>query len=289
MIEAIVGIVGAVIGGAVGLTAALIARRSATHQSQTGYRAALEQADSTYRAALDQARAQALAGHRQWRREAQRDAYAAFIIATGNLHRMAEPDSRPPDGVVDDIVSALIDTESAFAVVQLEGPQNLVDLAEAVVAHCRRITHAITRDAPAHRARILLDAALASDDANSMARARAASNALYAFGVAVARRAYGDAAPSYTDSDQAPAAAMSARACLVERSVAAQRALQAVDGMTPTQIRALLEVTERDERGAGSELLTDHQQLARTTRAFVDAARIFLDSVTEDGPGLSAG
>jgi hypothetical protein len=124
VIEAIVGIVGAVIGGAVGLTAALIARRSATHQSQIGYRAALEQADSTYRAALDQARAQALAGHRQWRREAQRDAYAAFIIATGNLHRMAEPDSRLPDGVVDDIVSALKDAESAFAVVQLEGPRN---------------------------------------------------------------------------------------------------------------------------------------------------------------------
>lgn len=99
-----------------------------------------------------QSRAQARTAHLQWQRQARREAYLGFLHAGGRLSRenahlrdaVNAPNAAPPVTFETDWCEALHSSRvgliDAARVVDLEGPESLVDVVRAVVAQAWRLT-----------------------------------------------------------------------------------------------------------------------------------------------------
>ncbi|MFE4309415.1 hypothetical protein ACFRR6_25565 [Streptomyces sp. NPDC056891] len=131
---AVVGVLASVLVGRWQMRAAL---RSAEATSVAG----LAQAEAAYRAALDAVRAQANAGHLQWRRGIQREAYAAFLLAAHRVQDVGErfvvesEQELSAEGVragraaLDEALAAL---KAAQTIIELEGPDEVAAPAAAM-------------------------------------------------------------------------------------------------------------------------------------------------------------
>ncbi|WP_405961302.1 hypothetical protein OG235_37210 [Streptomyces sp. NBC_00024] len=154
--------IGAISAAAVALvgipSALLIGRwqmRAALRTAEETGRAGIAQAEATYRSALDAVHASALTAHTQWRRSAQRDAYAALLLATTQVVEAAE--SMPTDvrwaGEAEvaareaDYSKAKTALSSALYVVKLEGPDDLTGLASRVSTHAHALAAAYKKRA----------------------------------------------------------------------------------------------------------------------------------------------
>lgn len=106
--------------------------------AQEAARAGIAQAESSYRAALDAVQAQANSTREQWVRGVQRDAYAAFLVATSQVrdasdrmqHEYGISEGATPNHAQNraDLRQAMISLRNAKAVVYLESDPFMRDL-----------------------------------------------------------------------------------------------------------------------------------------------------------------
>ncbi|MCX5326276.1 hypothetical protein [Streptomyces sp. NBC_00120] len=116
------------IAAAVGVPAAVLVGWWQARGAKASARAGIAQAEATYQAALDAVRAEASTAHAQWRRGIQREAYAAFLLASQKLtdssRRLlrASEDGASIDDLQTTVQEARNSLLSASLVVSLEGP-----------------------------------------------------------------------------------------------------------------------------------------------------------------------
>ncbi|MFD7569559.1 hypothetical protein ACFV6U_03370 [Streptomyces sp. NPDC059810] len=135
--------------------------RAALRAAEATGQAGLAQAEAAYRAALDAVRAQANAGHRQWHRGVQREAYAAFLLAAHRLRDVGErfvvesEQELSAEGVragragLDDALAAL---KAAQTIVELEGPDEVAAPAAAMTDAAQLMSHFLGAQAVYERA-----------------------------------------------------------------------------------------------------------------------------------------
>ncbi|MFD3992443.1 hypothetical protein [Streptomyces sp. NPDC058583] len=151
---AVVGVPATILIGRWQMRAAL---RSAEATSEAG----LAQAEAAYRAALDSVRAQANAGHLQWRRGIQREAYAAFLLAAHRVQEVGErfaaeseqdlsaESVRAGRAALDDALAAL---KAAQTIIELEGPDEVAAPAAAMTDASTMMGYCLGRQATYERA-----------------------------------------------------------------------------------------------------------------------------------------
>jgi hypothetical protein len=133
------------------------AAETGREQARSALIAAQEQAQSAYQAALDAVREQARTDHRHWRSNLRRDTWAAFLLAVSRydgtaveLHELRDEDRVPEaQRALDKAQDALAE---AFAIVELEGPQEMVAKALALFEAVTRRAEQLSEVAPLHRA-----------------------------------------------------------------------------------------------------------------------------------------
>ncbi|MCD2464410.1 hypothetical protein MBT42_12680 [Streptomyces sp. MBT42] len=135
--------------------------RAALRAAEATGQAGLAQAEAAYRAALDAVRAQANAGHRQWHRGVQREAYAAFLLAAHRVRDVGErfvveseqelsaEDVRAGRAGLDDALAAL---KAAQTIVELEGPDEVAAPAAAMTDAAQLMSHFLGAQAVYERA-----------------------------------------------------------------------------------------------------------------------------------------
>ncbi|MFB8077857.1 hypothetical protein [Streptomyces sp. NPDC056013] len=135
--------------------------RAALRAAEATAQAGLAQAEAAYRAALDAVRAQANAGHRQWHRGVQREAYAAFLLAAHRVRDVGErfvlesEQELSAEGVragrtgLDDALAAL---KEAQTIVELEGPDDVAAPAAAMTDAAQLMSHFLGAQAVYERA-----------------------------------------------------------------------------------------------------------------------------------------
>lgn len=135
--------------------------RAALRAAEATGQAGLAQAEAAYRAALDAVRAQANAGHRQWHRGVQREAYAAFLLAAHRVRDVGErfvvesEQELSAEGVragragLDDALAAL---KAARTIVELEGPDEVAVPAAAMTDAAQLMSHFLGAQAVYERA-----------------------------------------------------------------------------------------------------------------------------------------
>ncbi|MFE6785570.1 hypothetical protein ACFVFF_25280 [Streptomyces sp. NPDC057680] len=135
--------------------------RAALRAAEATAQAGLAQAEAAYRAALDAVRAQANAGHRQWHRGVQREAYAAFLLAAHRVRDVGErfvvesEQELSAEGVragragLDDALAAL---KAAQTIVELEGPDEVAAPAAAMTDAAQLMSHFLGAQAVYERA-----------------------------------------------------------------------------------------------------------------------------------------
>ncbi|MFC9336594.1 hypothetical protein ACFT0G_00990 [Streptomyces sp. NPDC057020] len=135
--------------------------RAALRAAEATGQAGLAQAEAAYRAALDAVRAQANAGHRQWHRGVQREAYAAFLLAAHRVRDVGErfvlesEQELSAEGVragrtgLDDALAAL---KAAQTIVELEGPDDVAAPAAAMTDAAQLMSHFLGAQAVYERA-----------------------------------------------------------------------------------------------------------------------------------------
>ncbi|MFD5366473.1 hypothetical protein [Streptomyces sp. NPDC127103] len=135
--------------------------RAALRAAEATGQAGLAQAEAAYRAALDAVRAQANAGHRQWHRGVQREAYAAFLLAAHRVRDVGErfvvesEQDLSAEGVMagraglDDALAAL---KAAQTIVELEGPDEVAAPAAAMTDAAQLMSHFLGAQAVYERA-----------------------------------------------------------------------------------------------------------------------------------------
>ncbi|MFK0116902.1 hypothetical protein [Streptomyces sp. NPDC090994] len=268
----IVGAVCTLLGVAVGALGALAAARVQLRGAIAQADAVLAQADMTYRAALDQTHAAQRAAHEQWRREIRRDAYAAFVTA---LDEVKELVARPELLDADALSAASRAVTAAFAVVELEGPAPLTDLARTAQRRCLVADEQARRLAPRATAMHVLSTATgaATDQADSgspSALARAAHRALTQLREAAFRHDTGRADRSAYESARHRAA----------------EALDACGLFTAEQRHALLgDPSWEAALRMGSEHAEALRQFDAARGDFVSTARELLDTATDTATG----
>ncbi|MER6975682.1 hypothetical protein [Streptomyces carpinensis] len=131
-----VGAVAAAAVAALAVPAALVTGRWST-------RGALAQAEATYKAALEASQS----SDKQWRRSVQRDSYSAFLLTSTQLHTKAERlmTLRPINSdtlttTFDEIGRLRDDLEAKLVVVELEGPDSVVEAARNLTSAVKRFT-----------------------------------------------------------------------------------------------------------------------------------------------------
>ncbi|MEU4653660.1 hypothetical protein AB0G32_06905 [Streptomyces sp. NPDC023723] len=270
----IVGAVCTLLGVAVGALGALAAARVQLRGAIAQADAVLAQADTTYRAALDQAHAAQRAAHEQWRREVRRDAYAAFVTA---LDEVTEWVARPellddgPDGGSVRLSAASRAVTAAFAVLELEGPVALTDLARTARQRCLAVGEQARRLAPRATAMRLLSTAAGAatadpaDSQSSSALARSAHQALTLLREAAFRHDTGQVGRTAYDAAHQRAA----------------ETLEACGLFTAEQRRALLSDPSWEAAlRTGSEHATALTRFDEARSGFVSAAHELLDAGT---------
>ncbi|URZ99445.1 hypothetical protein NCG97_00205 [Streptomyces lydicamycinicus] len=134
--------------------------RAALRNAEETGRAGVAQAEATYRAALDTVRAEASAAHRQWIRGVRRDAYASFLLAVNQLDAASDrlltatedqADEEALKAHLAEIESASAALRAAYVVIDLEGPEAVVDSAQRAQKHVQQIAHSRKMQAPMDR------------------------------------------------------------------------------------------------------------------------------------------
>ncbi|MFE6849739.1 hypothetical protein ACFVDH_02965 [Streptomyces sp. NPDC057674] len=135
--------------------------RAALRAAEATGQAGLAQAEAAYRAALDAVRAQENAGHRQWHRGVQREAYAAFLLAAHRVRDVGErfvvesEQELSAEGVragrtgLDDALAAL---KEAQTIVELEAPDDVAAPAAAMTDAAQLMSHFLGAQAVYERA-----------------------------------------------------------------------------------------------------------------------------------------
>ncbi|MET9878613.1 hypothetical protein ABZZ36_28855 [Actinacidiphila glaucinigra] len=116
-------------------------------------RAAIQAGDAAYRAAVDAAHQQGTAAHSQWRREVRREAYTALLLATqqasvlaGDIHdRVLSADDEEIRRRKEELARACKAITDPFVVVELEGPDSVIEAARALVPATTRNCEAARR------------------------------------------------------------------------------------------------------------------------------------------------
>ncbi|WP_445520939.1 hypothetical protein [Streptomyces sp. NEAU-174] len=146
-----IGALAAAAVAALGIPAAVLVGRwqlrAALRGAEVASQAGLAQAEATYRAALDQAAAQNSADDDQWRRGIRRDAWSAFLLSVEDVVKSSEAAFSGADV---DLDPGLRSVQTAFVVLELEGPAPIVAAAERLVQRCNDLCELCDDDRPAH-------------------------------------------------------------------------------------------------------------------------------------------
>lgn len=262
------------------------AAEAGREQARSAIVAAQRQAHSAYAAALDAVHEQAKRNHRQWRSNSRREAWATFLLAVSRFESAAvDIYELYDDGMIsaaernlEQANSALVE---AFTIVDLEGPQEVADLARSLVGEVVSRAEYLKDMAPMHRASHALEVLLdreqtmvpTLDGSRCQHPAHDANDALQSLS-----RLWG----SLSVSERSGALGESQWESIENARRQAQDALNACSGISAEHARALIYIFDRsreDWRSEQAHMEATEGRVEDARKHFLDAARAVLADV----------